>query len=75
MPASTSVVTSADTIDAYRIKAVGVSALRWRRRLIWPLDVLVQELSGDTRSDVASVRQEFAALTADLAGSARSRGD
>jgi hypothetical protein len=65
----------ADTTDAYGINAVGVSALRWRRRLIWPLGELIDELSGGTATNVASVRQEFAAVTAGLAdGLPRGRG-
>lgn len=52
----------ADTADAYGIKAVGVSALRWRRRIIWPLDELTAVLMAEGAPSVAALRAEFAAV-------------
>jgi hypothetical protein len=41
----------AGTTDAYAIKALGVSALRWRRRIIWPLDELTAEADDRARAE------------------------
>ncbi len=59
----------ADTHDEYAIEAVGVSGLRWRRRVIWPLDRLLQELVGGPVSDVARLRVEFAQVVQGSAAS------
>lgn len=64
----------ADTSDAHGIKAVGVSALRWRRRLIWPLDELTAELMAEPAPTVAALRAEFAVVV-EQAGQARLRAN
>jgi hypothetical protein len=46
----------ADAGDTYRIRRVGISAVRWRRRWTRPLDALVVALGG---GDLAGVRREF----------------
>src|SRR3954465_10550742 len=40
----------ADSVDEYGIKAVGISALRWRTSVEWPVEELLERLSGETRS-------------------------
>lgn len=53
----------ADTEDFFDIERVGVSALRWRRRVVWALDELLAELSGEpVRVDEA--REEFTSTLA-----------
>lgn len=51
----------ADLVDDYDIRSVGISALRWRRSVRWPVDRLLHELSGQERS-LAEWRERFAAV-------------
>lgn len=54
----------ADLDDQYRVRSVGISALRWRRRWTIGLDELLERLAGrrvrvdDLRSDLASVARD-----------------
>lgn len=68
---STSVVTNldvwqvlgyalADQDDEYRIDAVGISAVRWRRRVVWNLAVLLSRLAGRPMT-ICEARAGFAA--------------
>ncbi len=52
----------ADTPNAYGIDTVGISAVRWRRRVCWPLADLLADLSGGRARDVARLRVQFAEL-------------
>lgn len=40
----------ADTDDEFGLREVGISALRWRTRITWPLEDLLTELSGRKQS-------------------------
>lgn len=51
----------ADAQGEYGITAVGLSLLRWRERVEWPLDALISELS-DGRESLPSLRKEFTKL-------------
>jgi len=51
----------ADSDDQYAIGEVGVSALRWRTRVCWPLDELLPQLAGEPL-DLPTARGEFAAV-------------
>ena len=51
----------ADTGDNYEIRSVGLSLLRWRTQVAWPLDELLPTLAGESAS-VDQLRGEFAAL-------------
>lgn len=50
----------ADTDDELAINAVGISALRWRTRITWPLPELLEHLARSP-VDLSSLRREFAA--------------
>lgn len=50
----------ADTLDSHRIRSAGISALRRRRWICWPVEDLLEALSGQARP-LADWRQEFAA--------------
>lgn len=50
----------ADTEDYYGITAVGLSVLRWRSRVVWDLQELLDEMAG-TPVAVSEMRSEFAA--------------
>jgi hypothetical protein len=49
----------ADTDDVFGLTHAGVSALRWRTRVIWPLDVLLGHLAGEALT-LHRARGEFA---------------
>lgn len=49
----------ADATDEYGIAEVGVSALRWRTRVCWPLEELLTQLAGGPL-DLPTARNEFA---------------
>ena len=51
----------ADTDDTYGLRAVGISALRWRRRWIIDLDELASRLAGESVA-ISVLRREFADL-------------
>lgn len=55
----------ADTTDEHAITAVGVSALRWRRRWTIALGELLNLLAGQP-VDLADLRDEFATLVQSL---------
>jgi hypothetical protein len=55
-----------DTDDTYAIASVGVSALRWRKRIVWPVSDLFDEAAKASKS-LAEWRAEFAELLAPLA--------
>jgi len=55
----------ADTTDEHAITAVGVSALRWRRRWTIALGELLNRLAGQP-VDLADLRDEFATLVQSL---------
>ena len=61
----------ADTDDEHRIRDVGVSALRWRRRWVCGLEDLLERLAGRPLA-VDDARAELAAV-AETAPSARRR--
>ncbi|MDQ3676371.1 MAG: hypothetical protein M3401_06140 [Actinomycetota bacterium] len=50
----------ADTEDELGITSVGLSALRWRTRVVWPLSELLRELA-DEPVHLPSLRNDFAA--------------
>lgn len=56
-----------DTENEYSIKRVGVSALRWRRRVSWPIDELLAELAGAEPAPLPTLRAEFAEVVASVA--------
>jgi hypothetical protein len=51
----------ADTNDQYKIRSVGLSALRWRTQCSWALDELFPMLAGEPVS-VENLRHDFAAV-------------
>ena len=52
-----------DTDDEYGIRRVGVSAVRWRRRVSWGLDELIEALAaGVPAPGLDALRREFAAV-------------
>jgi len=51
----------ADTDDAFAIRSVGLSALRWRTQATWPLGELLEALAGAS-VDLRSLRRDFAGL-------------
>jgi hypothetical protein len=57
----------ADTDDRYGLDRAGISALRWRRRVVWPLDALLGALSGEATRPLSEWRSEFAAVVASVA--------
>jgi hypothetical protein len=59
----------ADADDRHRIERVGISALRWRHRVVWPLDRLLVELAGGAVPGLADLRGEFANVLAPVAAS------
>lgn len=60
----------ADTHDELAITAVGLSALRWRTRVVWPLHELLDRLAGAPVT-VTVLRAQFARLLDELAGRRR----
>lgn len=50
----------ADLVNEYGIHSVGISALRWRATVQWPVDRLLHDLSGQKRS-LMEWRKRFAA--------------
>jgi hypothetical protein len=64
----------ADSINEFEIDSVGISALRWRRKVQWQLVDLLAQLSGDGRTPVSVWRREFEGLfTAPADGSVQAR--
>lgn len=60
----------ADTHDELHIRAVALSALRWRTNQSWPLHELLDELAGE-RIALTSLRDEFATLLCSIADQRR----
>lgn len=56
----------ADTHDEHAIRRVGLSVLRWRARVTWPLSDLLEQLAGEPVS-LETLRGELAALLEQLA--------
>ena len=56
----------ADGDDAHRLRSVGISAVRWRRRASWSIEELVSEL-GTAARPLDRWRSEFAALVREAA--------
>lgn len=54
----------ADAEDEYAIHSVGISALRRRRWVTWPIDDLLAALSGHPHRPLAAWRSDFAAIVA-----------
>jgi hypothetical protein len=52
----------ADTQHTYGIHTVGIGALRWRRRLLWPVQEFLGELSGSDAPLLSALRAEFREL-------------
>jgi hypothetical protein len=61
----------ADSHDEYAIHAVGISALRRRRWVTWPVDDLLTMLSGKPNHEVVAWRADFAENAAPLQRAAR----
>lgn len=57
--------TLADTDDEFGINSVGLSALRWRTQVSWPIGGLLEALAGKS-VDVRSLRRDFATLLDDV---------
>jgi hypothetical protein len=56
----------ADTDDSYRIRHVGMAALRWRRRIVWNVPSLLENLSNGHAPSVEELRAEFRDLVIPL---------
>jgi hypothetical protein len=55
----------ADTADTFGLTDVGISALRWRTRVNWPLEDLLSHFAGEPLP-LARARDEFAAIVGEL---------
>lgn len=64
----------ADTNDEFAIRSVGLSLLRWRSEVAWPLDELLAMLAG-SNVDLPATRHEFGALLESLARQRREAAD
>jgi hypothetical protein len=62
---------AADTPDSFSIRRVGIGALRWRRRVVWPLPDLLTELAEGPVAGLPELRREFAEVVAPVAATGR----
>lgn len=64
----------ADRDDEHGIRSVAISALRWRTRIVWPVDALLVELAGEP-VELADAREQFAAMLQSHRAGGRVHGD